>query len=89
MTESAPTTQADDFAALLAELKIPAKKAEAIMERYRVDTGALTYVWSVGVDGARVGVETIAIHGLEITLDANGNAESVSSPHGLIVDPAY
>ena len=40
---------------------------------------------AVEVIGARLGVETIEAYGLEITLDANGNAAEIRSPHGLDV----
>jgi hypothetical protein len=41
---------------------------------------------SVEVIGARVAVGTVEAHGLEITVDANGNAVHVSSPHGFYLD---
>lgn len=42
----------------------------------------------VEVIGARVAIETVEVYGLEITVDANGNAVHISSPHGFHTDAA-
>ena len=38
--------------------------------------------WAAEVEDARVGVETFEAYGLEITLDANGNAQRLVSLRG-------
>lgn len=38
---------------------------------------------AVLVDGARMGVEKVQAYGLDITLDANGNAERIECERGL------
>lgn len=38
---------------------------------------------TVEVRGARVPVETVEVYGLTITVDANGNAVSITSPYGF------
>lgn len=43
-------------------------------------------MYAVAVVGARIPVEYVPMYGLEIGIDANGNATSVSSPWGLEVD---
>lgn len=51
------------------------------------EAGHLMYepVESVEVVGARVSVETVEVHGLTISLDANGNAVRITSPWGLVI----
>lgn len=41
---------------------------------------------TVEVDGARVPIETVEIYGLEIGVDANGNAACVSSQWGFVLE---
>lgn len=55
------------------------KKIDDIL--YEIDFGK-ERIDSVEIDGARVPVETITAHGLEIQLDANGNAATVTFPYG-------
>lgn len=40
---------------------------------------------AVEVRGARVTVETIAAYGLDIEIDANGNAGRIASDRGLVI----
>lgn len=42
-------------------------------------------IWVAEVNHARVPVQTVRVYGLEISLDANGNAVSVEFPHGAVV----
>ena len=75
---------------LLRKLKVPPRKVDAIMERFGqllADQQAPGTVW---VAGSRPAVETVEIYGLEIGVDACGNAEWVSaatvgSPQGFDV----
>lgn len=43
-------------------------------------------MYAVAVVGARIPVEYVPMYGLEIGIDANGNAVSIGSPWGLEVD---
>lgn len=61
------------------------KKIDAILGYIRDND---LWVGSVEVIGARVAIETVEVYGLEITVDANGNAVHVSSPHGFHTDAA-
>lgn len=73
------TTAAEEMRELLGDLKIPAKKAHVIMERFGqllADQQAPGTVW---VAGSRPAVETVEMYGLEIGVDACGNAEWVSA----------
>lgn len=74
------TTAADEMRETLTDLKIPAKKAEAIMARFAElladQQNANGTVW---VSGSRPAVETVEIYGLEIGVDACGNAEWVTA----------
>lgn len=57
-----------------------AVKIDAIVVEFEAYlTGAYP---SVEVDGARVGIEMVEAYGLEITVDANGNAERITSLRG-------
>lgn len=40
---------------------------------------------AVDVVGAKIPVEYVTMFGLEISVDANGNAVEVSSPHGFLI----
>ncbi len=63
------------------------KKVDAIVGY--VEDNDFVDVRTVEVIGARVGVETVEIYGLEITVDANGRAERVTTPCGFTIgDPA-
>lgn len=55
-------------------------KVARIVEEFETYT---TTCSAVLVDGAHVGIEEIEAYGLDITLDANGNAERVSCKNGL------
>jgi len=59
------------------------KKIDAIVAEF--DAYTSEEVTSVDVDGARLAVETVEAYGLEITLDANGNAVSITSPYGFLL----
>ncbi len=59
------------------------KKIDAIVAEFEACTSEK--IGRVEVEGARVGVETIEVYGLEISLDANGNAVAVTSPYGFSV----
>lgn len=48
-------------------------------------TGDFTAVDAVDVVGAKIPVEYVTMFGLEISVDANGNAVEVSSPHGFLI----
>jgi hypothetical protein len=68
----------DEMRDLLDELKVPAKKADTIMERFSqllADQQTPNIVW---VAGSRPAVEVVEIYGLEIGVDACGNAEHVT-----------
>jgi hypothetical protein len=72
------TTAAEEMRGLLTELKVPVKKADAIMERFNellADQQTPATVW---VAGSRPAVEVVEIYGLEIGVDACGNAEHVT-----------
>lgn len=50
------------------------------------DNGLLTGDFTaVDVVGAKIPVEYVTMFGLEISVDANGNAVEVSSPHGFLI----
>lgn len=73
------TTANDEMRTLLGDLKVPAKKAEAIMERFAqliadVQTPAVVFV-----SGSRPAVEHVECYGLRIGVDACGNAATVES----------
>lgn len=71
-------TALDEVRELLAELKVPAKKAEKILARVGElldDQRAPGTVW---VAGSHAAVEVVEIYGLEIGVDACGNAEHVT-----------
>lgn len=72
------TTASEEMRELLTDLKIPAKKAGAIMERFAqllADQQSVDTVW---VRGGRPAVETVEVYGLVIGVDACGNAETVT-----------
>jgi hypothetical protein len=72
------TTAADEMREILTDLKIPAKKIDAIMERFTqllADQESPAQVW---VAGSRPAVEYVEIYGLQIGVDACGNAETVA-----------
>jgi hypothetical protein len=56
------------------------KKIQRILEALGLDEGIT--VDEVAVSGARVPVEHITAYGLDISLDANGNAATVGFPYG-------
>jgi hypothetical protein len=67
----------------LTDLKIPTKKADAIMARFaELLADQQTCNGTVYVSGSRPAVETVEIYGLEIGVDACGNAEWVT-PAGV------
>lgn len=75
---AAPCGALDEVRELLAELKVPAKKTDAIMARFEqllTDQMTPTTVW---VAGSRPAVEIVEIYGLEIGVDACGNAEWIT-----------
>jgi hypothetical protein len=56
------------------------KKIDLIIEYYApVDIG------QVEVNGGHLVVDTVEAYGLDIGLDASGNATTVSSPYGLFI----
>jgi hypothetical protein len=72
------STAPEEMRGLLTELKVPAKKADAIMERFEQllrDQQTPATVW---VAGSHAAVEVVEIYGLEIGVDACGNAEHVT-----------
>lgn len=64
--------------------KISRKNITAIME-YVEANPANGVVESVELANARVPVETVSVYGLEIALDASGNAVTVGFPAGAEV----
>lgn len=69
---------AEEMRSLLTELKVPTKKADTIMERFEqllADQQTPATVW---VAGSRPAIEVVEIYGLEIGVDACGNAEHVT-----------
>jgi hypothetical protein len=56
------------------------KKIERILDV--VDDYLTIEVDEIAVSGARVPVEHVTAYGLEISLDANGNAATVGFPYG-------
>lgn len=64
------TNAAEEMRDLLIELKVPAKKAEAIMERFAQLFAYQQTPGTVWVAGSRPAVEVIEIYGLEIGVDA-------------------
>lgn len=77
---------ADDFRALLVDLKISSKKIDQIMEQYVEDIEAVTerlYPFDVEVTGARIAVEHVEIYGLTIGVSATGRAATVSCDDGF------
>lgn len=85
------SSAADEMRGLLAELKVPAKKADAIMERFEQLFGDVVDPGTVWVAGSRPAVEVIEAYGLEIGVDACGNAEHVTPimpgyPQGFVLD---
>jgi hypothetical protein len=78
MTATTYHGASDEMRSLLTDLKVPTKKADAIMERFAqllADAQTPTTVW---VAGSRPAVEYIEAYGLEIGIDACGNASEVS-----------
>jgi hypothetical protein len=73
------TTASEAMRELLDELKVPAKKAEAIMERFGQLLADASNPGLVYVAGSRPAIEYVEIYGLEIGIDACGNATSVAS----------
>lgn len=72
------STASDEMRGLLTDLKVPAKKADAIMERFEQllrDQQTPATVW---VAGSHAAVETVEVYGLEVGIDACGNAEHVT-----------
>ena len=63
------------------------KRLDAVAGYLR-DPDNARWVDKVEVIGARVPIETVEVYGLEITVDANGNAVHISSPHGFHTDGA-
>jgi hypothetical protein len=61
------------------------KRLDAVAGYLR-DPDNAPWVATVEVIGARVPIETVEVYGLEITVDANGNAVHISSPHGFHTD---
>lgn len=73
------TTAAEEMRDLLDDLKVPAKKAEVIMERFAqllADAQAPDVVY---VAGSRPAVQHVEIYGLEIGVDACGNASTIAA----------
>jgi hypothetical protein len=74
------TTAAEEMRETLTDLKIPAKKADAIMERFtELLADQQQCNGTVWVSGSRPAVETVEVYGLEIGIDACGNAEWVTA----------
>ena len=73
------STAADEMRETLAELKVPAKKADAIMERFAQLFADVQAPWEIYVAGSRPAVEHVEIYGLEIGIDACGNASTVTT----------
>jgi hypothetical protein len=74
------TTAAEEMRSLLTDLKVPAKKADTIMERFdQLLADASTNPGTVWVAGSRPAVEVVEAYGLEIGVDVCGNAEWVST----------
>ena len=73
------TTASEEMRELLTDLKVPTRRADAIMERFAqllADQQSVDTVW---VRGGRPAVETVEIYGLAIGVDACGNAETVTA----------
>jgi hypothetical protein len=85
------TTASEDLRELLVDLKIPIVKAETIkkwFEQVMRDRDEIETLW---VAGSRPAVETVEVYGLEIGVDACGNAEHVTAvmpgvPRGFLLD---
>lgn len=74
------TTAAGEMLNLLRDLKVPAKKVDAIMERFtELLADQQQCNGTVWVSGSRPAVQTIEAYGLEIGVDACGNAEWVTA----------
>lgn len=73
------TTADEEMRELLSDLKVPAKKADAIMERFGQLLADAANPGTVFVGGSRPAVTTVEAYGLEIGVDACGNAEWVST----------
>jgi hypothetical protein len=85
------TTAAEEMRGLLTELKVPTKKADAIMERFEQLLSDVADPGTVWVAGSRPAVEVVEAYGLEIGVDACGNAEHVTPimpgyPTGFVLD---
>ncbi len=85
------TTANDEMRELLTGLKVPVKKADAIMERFGQLLGDVAEPGTVWVAGSRPAVQVIEAYGLEIGVDACGNAEHVTPimpgyPTGFVLD---
>lgn len=85
------TTADEEMRELLTELKVPVKKAKAIMGRFSQLLADQQTPGTVWVAGSRPAVEVIEIYGLEIGVDACGNAEHVTPimpgyPQGFALD---
>lgn len=72
------TNAAEEMRELLAELRVPAKKTDAIMERFAQLFAYQQTPGTVWVAGSRPAVEVVEIYGLEIGVDACGNAEHIT-----------
>lgn len=71
------TTANEEMRDLLADLKVPAKKADAIMARFARLLADAQAPATVFVAGSRPAIETVEIYGLSIGIDACGNASTV------------
>lgn len=88
MTDTTPETVIDR--ALAAYIKAEAKRESAAgaVRSALEDTGHLFengWVCAVEVHHARLAVQTVQAYGLTITLDAHGNAVTVSSEDGFMI----
>ena len=85
------TTASEDLQELLVDLKIPAVKAKTIkkwFEQVMRDRDEIETLW---VAGSRPAIEIVEIYGLEVGVDACGNAEHVTPvlpglPRGFLLD---
>lgn len=84
----AEVTASEEFRKFLIDLlpKSQHGKIPAIIVEFETYTDGVS---AVLIDGARVGVETIEAYGLEIILDAHGNAERVTSLRGDLIPEWY
>ena len=77
----------EEFREFLVDLKVPAKKIDAILEQ--VETMIPVYLKSVEIDHSHVIVETVTAYGLEIELDAHGEAVTVEFPRSAQISELW